>query len=297
VVVKKHVLAVVLGVGPICLPACSGSEGGGGAEPASELQQGRDQVPSWEEFKARFASQSRIVDGSVVYIIEGDLPLDEAGLEGYYDSLYVEPVEKSTLGLKHNGTDNIWPSPGRYELTYCVSTAFGSNYQRAKDEVSRAVQDWMNVTGVRFEYVSSADSSCTDANSAVEIPVRPTSEIDGACAFFPDQDGNPHCTSAGRALVLNYAYMDGVGWYTLGIVRHELGHVLGLRHEHIRSGSSNPDCQESGYRNLTEYDVSSVMHYPWCLGNSVSGTIITVRDGLGIKKVYGEAPAILAAAY
>ena len=43
--------------------------------------------------------------------------------------------------------------------------------------------------------------------------------------------------------------------------RHELGHILGFRHEHIRS-EANSSCDEGGaFRAVTDYDQASVMHY------------------------------------
>jgi hypothetical protein len=51
-----------------------------------------------------------------------------------------------------------------------------------------------------------------------------------------------------------------------GTVRHELGHILGFRHEHIRNyslGLTEPLVKKAGkYVELTEYDKESVMHYP-----------------------------------
>jgi len=45
-----------------------------------------------------------------------------------------------------------------------------------------------------------------------------------------------------------------------GVFRHELGHVLGLRHEHIRAPGTF--CTEdSSWRGVTAYDSASVMHY------------------------------------
>ena len=82
----------------------------------------------------------------------------------------------------------------------------------------------------------------------------------------------------------------------VGVFRHELGHINGFRHEHIRA--VEPDCREGpvvctrdgatcqGAEYLTEYDVESVMHIP-CGGVSVTSWEISELDGVGARILYG----------
>jgi hypothetical protein len=75
----------------------------------------------------------------------------------------------------------------------------------------------------------------------------------------------------------------------VGVLRHELGHVLGFRHEHIRSEApaACPGEPLFGTTPLTEYDPRSVMHY-FC-GNVGSDDLdITEVDREGARKLYGS---------
>jgi hypothetical protein len=66
---------------------------------------------------------------------------------------------------------------------------------------------------------------------------------------------------------------------------HELGHVLGFRHEHTRPEAAA--CfEDDNYRPLTPYDSASVMHYPQCNGTS-EALAFTAIDAQGIAALYG----------
>jgi hypothetical protein len=258
---------------------------------------------SWEEFRSSVSPSERIVDGEKIYRVEWDMPIRESDLRNYYERKFVH-TEKSTVDVLSDGvTDNKWAIPAQLSLTYCVSTGFGGNYARMQDEMARATLAWSRAAGVRFIYLPGEDGNCVDSNSAVEIPVKPDSG-GGACAFFPQQDGQPSCTAHGRALVIDIADIDS--WpsspingdiypnvTTEGTLRHELGHVLGLRHEHLREPDNDvySVCGEASspgfYRALTDYDVNSAMHYPWCDGVIESDQSVTMLDGQGASRLYG----------
>ena len=74
----------------------------------------------------------------------------------------------------------------------------------------------------------------------------------------------------------------------VGVLRHELGHVLGFRHEHIRGEAPDvcPDESQTGTVDLTEYDPQSVMHY-LCGSMGNKELRITALDKVGSRKVYG----------
>ena len=75
----------------------------------------------------------------------------------------------------------------------------------------------------------------------------------------------------------------------LGVLRHELGHVLGFRHEHIRSGAP-PGCPDEdvfGAIDLNDYDPKSVMHY-FCGGVGNRDLVITAEDRTASQIVYGQ---------
>ena len=72
----------------------------------------------------------------------------------------------------------------------------------------------------------------------------------------------------------------------VGILRHELGHSLGFRHEHTRPEAGT--CfEDNNWRALTPYDSSSIMHYPQCNGSS-DDLSMTASDRTGAQALYGS---------
>jgi hypothetical protein len=72
-----------------------------------------------------------------------------------------------------------------------------------------------------------------------------------------------------------------------GVLTHELGHVLGLRHEHTRPEAGK--CfEDNNWRALTTYDAHSVMHYPQCNGLNTGDLVLTAEDKKGIALLYGQ---------
>jgi hypothetical protein len=305
-----HLLSCACSVAAL---SCSGDDPGH----SNEFEYPETPAVSWVNFLAYAEQHSRVVDGERIYIVEWDIPVREQDLHDYYLSRFVEIPRsglgfKSTLDQTSTGADNVWPDRKQLNLTYCVSDDFGEYAARMRQEMRLATWAWSRSANVRFTYLSAHDDDCNDANTAVEIPVVPISD-GGACAFFPIQDGQTSCTDSGRAVVVDVADIDtwpttpvngtlypNVG--TLGTLRHELGHTLGLRHEHIREADNaigacvNEVNNPGAFRALTAYDKNSAMHYPWCDGTVTSAQEVTLEDLRGVTRLYGAAawvPAML----
>jgi hypothetical protein len=104
-----------------------------------------------------------------------------------------------------------------------------------------------------------------------------------AAAFFPNDPPKER-----RVIIDPVFYSDNLGFNPIGVLRHELGHVLGFRHEHIRSGAPAvcPNEPLVNTINLTDYDPSSVMHY-FCGGVGDKELRITDIDRQGSQLLYG----------
>lgn len=255
-------------------------------------------VSTWEEFRA---SAARKVDGDQFYVVEWDIPIrSEERLWNYYQQTYLDAeVGSSAQPLiihQYNGSDDVWSAQEAQVLRYCVSTSF-ADYPRAVDEMRKATSAWMSVI-----HVSSEDTNCTVANTNIVIPVQPWS-IGGACAFLP-HDPDEVCID--RSLVINYDDFDTHPFWrenapnmtTVSVLRHELGHVLGFHHEWFRSPSSVNGDTSSTWRAVTDYDIASVMHYPYHEdGLSTSDMSFTPMDNVGSMSIYGMSTALTTAIF
>lgn len=251
-----------------------------------------------------------ITDGDVTeefYRVEGDMLLDEDQLEVYArqrEALAREQaMQKERAAL---GAGDLAPQEGRSSLvavtangklvrwkpgmvlTYCVlknTFTTTAKYDLAVANMKQATWAWEMVCGIKFQHLAELDSSATTTPQGVLFTVR---EIDAggqfiAAAFFPNDPRNRR-----RVLIDPSYFSSDLGFDRVGVLRHELGHVLGFRHEHIRSQAppSCPDEDPTNTMDLTQYDPQSVMHY-FCGGVGSSTLAITDVDKAGSQKLYG----------
>lgn len=254
----------------------------GAAIPASAATPTADDadVPSYQEFAA---STYRDVDGS--YIVNGDEVISTQGeLKKFYDFMLNGP-DTSTDGLivnTVNGADDKWSASQVSNLTYCVSTKFGSRHADVVSAMASGAALWESASSkINFVYVGSADGNCTTRNKSIVFSVEPvqTSQYI-ARAFFPSTPDRQQ-----NVLIDDSIWSSG-SWTPTNILGHELGHVLGFRHEHTRPESGT--CfEDSNWRPLTPYDSSSIMHYPQCNGTS-DDLSMTSADRAGVVALYGN---------
>ena len=235
-------------------------------------------APTFEEFEA-----STYQDHDGQYIVNGDEPLsDRAELRGYYERMLrsQDTDSQSLIVNTDGGSDDVWSAGQALELTYCVSDDFGADKATVVDAMAGGAAQWEAASsGVDFTYVASEDGNCVTSNNAVLFPVEPvvTNQYI-ARAFFPSSSDSEMNVLVADSLTTS-------GWSPDNILAHELGHVLGFRHEHTRPEAGT--CfEDDNWRPLTPYDAASIMHYPQCNGASqdlsMSGT-----DREGFASVYG----------
>jgi hypothetical protein len=255
----------LLGVG------CGGSE---------ELPQEKAPM-SFEEFKGSL-TQENFPGGK--YIFDQDIALEESELRDYYDNNIAASQGSSEGGLAvyYLGGDVKWSATAARNITYCISSSsFGSRYSTVVSAMNSATAAWEAASNVNFIHSSTYDSNCTASQTGVVFDVR---QVSGqsylARAFFPNS------SRSGRNVLIDSSSFGSISPWTLtGILRHELGHTLGFRHEHTRLSSTG--CYEdANWRALTSYDASSVMHYPQCKGTQKGDLSLTSLDKTGARALY-----------
>ncbi len=277
-----------------------------------DLPEATSGVPTddrWEEFKR---AAVKIADTPVpLYVFGGDMrAVGEDGLRREYERYFGASAGGSSGGIgwssqpltvdRVNGADILLEtnyqdsSGGRFELTYCIQkTTFSAGELSAlQPALDAATSSWSDLVNVSFRHDVSQDASCGAGNTNVFFNVR---NVAGSSffgmAYFPH---DPRSTR--ELLIWDAAFTTSSGGRDLqGILRHETGHMLGFRHEHIWLGT---DCTTEGVgdaRHVTPYDVDSVMHYPQCRPSESGGYRQTKRDYGGAIELYGmSTPLILA---
>jgi hypothetical protein len=198
----------------------------------------------------------------------------EAGLATSHQELAVNVV---------NGQDDTWPAGTAQSLTYCISSpSFGNRYNSVVSAMSAAAADWESATGggVNFVHVPSLDADCSSRSNVV-FNVRQVNTTQYVSrAFFPSS------TRKSRELLVSTSAFGNIyPWSVTGVLRHELGHTLGFRHEHTRPEAGT--CfEDNDGRALTAYDAASVMHYPRCNGTSNGDLVLTNLDRSGAASLY-----------
>jgi len=260
-------------------------------------------VESFQEKLQEIKNRARTVevDGEELYLIEGDLLLDDVQLEEYaarqakLDEMakireeeggvgLVPRPPAALVGITEGGRIVRW-GPG-VVLSYCVlrnTFERDEQYKEVRKNMKNASAEWENTCGVKFEHKADLDGSNSTTPQGVLFPVRGF-DAGGrfiAAAFFPNDPRNR------RRVVIDPSYFQ-TSFDHVGVLRHELGHVLGFRHEHIRSNAPAVCRGEPTVDtiDLTKYDPQSCMHY-FCGSVGTRDLKITEIDKEGSRKVYG----------
>lgn len=251
-------------------------------------------TPVFDELRATLPKAR--LDGVLYYFVEGDCRLTEdeliihaARLERQYAvwsqlkelstdvRIAITDLEQQLVSEVEAGRVVRWTPNST--LSYCVlRRSFGSGptaaerYRTVASEFSEALLAWTGIPNTSvpdFEYRNDLDASSavqripkgvTFAVSAADLP---GSVI--ASAFFPNDPQDNW-----RIYIdLDEYFSRGLPFDRVGVLRHEIGHVLGFRHEHPRSEApllcQTLEVFEGDEIPHGEYDPISVMHY-FCRG-------------------------------
>ncbi|WP_165506417.1 M12 family metallopeptidase [Rhizobium leguminosarum] len=185
------------------------------------------------------------------------------------DLIVANASELQQKGLFIRERSALWP---RGIVRYRVSSQLPN-----KGRVTEAISDWESRTGIRFTPARS-----TDRSYLFFVPAKNP----GDCSTSVGYKGGEHPLYLGARC-------------KAGNVIHEIGHVLGVAHEHMRSDQSryiriisanikkgaedNFVPKPRKYSDVGPYCYGSIMHYPRnAFGNSGRDTIIPKQSGVTI---------------
>jgi len=270
--------------------------------------------PSNRELHEKYAEYFPTIDDFIV--IEGDIRIRKSELGNYFERIsrinrraqndsdtgYViaGPIDKKTaadpfliINLDDFGNPDFYETFEERELTYSIDyTSFPANqvgrltrYEITERYMEEGGKAWSNACagcGIKFQHKKALDRGSRRPTQAeadfIVTYVRDAPFI--ASAFFPSDN------YSNKILYVTESMFNGkAGADPLGVMRHELGHVLGFRHEHIRG---IPGCRTEGNKwvALTEYDSQSVMHY-LCGRAGTYSMELSQKDIAGLNIIYG----------
>jgi hypothetical protein len=225
------------------------------------------------------------------FVVEGDLRMTEQELRAYLAGQRVAPKPAANGGeLLVNvigGEVDFYRNLSERTLTYAVDRKSFQSLDRYKTIVKKmelATKSWeaaCNGCGLKFQHLAQYDPAPT--NDKVNFTVRSYDSIGNfiASAFFP------HDGPSRRFIDIDPSFFGpDLESAATGVLRHELGHTLGYRHEHIRG---IPGCftEGGGWLPLTPYDKRSVMHY-WCGGGGNPRLDLSDEDKKAHLKLYSN---------
>jgi len=203
-----------------------------------------------------------LIDKIIYYIVEGDLLLDIDELKIQFDKVNRPNDNLKLVGIIRDG--KIVRIENQTNIRYSIiKESFSDNeYKDIVDYMNEATTNWKNICNMNFVHISALDSQLSVTNHPDEVTfiVREIGYSSNrllASAFFPYDHKNK------RKVFITPSFFSTTNFNKAGILTHEIGHILGFRHEHIRSGAPAQCPRENTDSTiaLTQYDPQSVMHY------------------------------------
>ncbi len=227
------------------------------------------------------------VNNIVYYIVEGDLLLTE---EEVFDHIKIKnkPSQNNKIVVTRiNGKLSTIENPDDIRYAIIKESFSSSEYPKVVQYMHKATTGWAGICNVRFNHVQELDDRLSpnanpDNLTFVVEKLKVQKDNLLASAFYPNYEKERR-----RIFITPKFFSTKVN--KTGILRHEIGHILGFRHEHRRSEA--PEYCKKGsedvenFEPLTDYDPMSVMHA--ICGRFGSRKLnFTESDSLGASMVY-----------
>lgn len=230
-------------------------------------------------------------DGEDHYFVEGDLRMTEREVRVYLENMgRADRGGTNAVELKvarDPATNNLsyWKDPQDRKITYTidkVSFRTQAEAEKTLEFMKKATVDWESACReceISFTYVDRKGAGSKFEKVLFVVRYRNQSSGPIARAFFPYSSPRERKLEVFPSFFSPTMMLDRIG-----VLRHELGHILGYRHEHI---DGIPGCRTEGgsWSPLTPYDSESVMHY-FCGGGGTLKLAISEIDKEGHHCLY-----------
>ncbi len=187
-----------------------------------------------------------------------------------------------------------FPESKQRNITWCLSPAFNNfggsaTFNKIKNALSAAMADWQKSADIKFVYKTASGSPAT---CSTLVNVVPDSMVGDGGAFAPFPSHTYRGLHVGCKTDSGCVFGKTQTYYTQ-LFKHEVGHVLGYRHEFL---NKSPACaategDDPTWEALTSYDPESAVNYIASNGGSCVGTATTTyltnKDRQGTAIVYG----------
>lgn len=226
------------------------------------------------------------------YVWEGDMLLNAEEIRAivFSKKAGAEPArgaQELLLQIRDDGQPSHWTRQNR-ALTWAADCATFTSAEQctvARQLFNAAARDWVRACSdcrLSFREVPSTGAVRPGAGGTpptVVLRFQPDQDAYLAIAFFANDPAFKRYVSVTPSFF-------ATSFDRTGILRHEIGHVLGYRHEHNRALTG---CyfEDNRWTALTPYDPKSVMHY-FCGGGGSRELKLSSSDIAGHRQLYSR---------
>jgi hypothetical protein len=225
-----------------------------------------------EERRPLFESKKKHKDGSLQYLRPLCPTQELVKLKKINSNLEHGWKAGLTVAVDANNKPTIWGAI-RHSLTWSIDEGDIQNY---KEQIESAFDSWELACDVQFSFVR--------RNGFIHVRwATEEEEHEGegviAAAFFPGD--------AERHIKLYQLFRSQFN--SVSVLRHEIGHSLGFRHEHIWFPNNPTGEDTEGAKLVTAKDKNSIMNYNkiWNDTSAHKQTELSKLDKVGCRLMYG----------